>query len=496
MMITLDTVRALVIKFLGMEKYYWILVVALLSCSHERNVTGENSRRRPNVLFIAVDDLRPMLGCYGDQIIKTPNMDRLATQGTLFERAYCNVPVCGASRASLLTGLRPTRNRFLGYDTWAQEDAPGISGLPAHFKQNGYYTVSLGKIFHHLNDLSDSWSEKPWRAAYIRPNGEESKSRHYLMYQNQLLDARPGKRGPAYEMAVVEDSAYFDGQMVKRAIAKLKQFSRKDTSFFLAVGFLKPHLPFNAPKKYWDLYPEEDVSLADNPFWPENAPRKGWYGTGELRKYHGIPAKGPMPDTLALKLVRAYRACVSYIDSLIGELMQALKETGLDENTIVILWGDHGYLLGEHKLWCKHITFNKPLQVPLLLSAPGFKTGQRTNRLVEYVDIYPTLCELAGIDKPDHLEGTSLVPLLQDPESPGKQYVFSRYKNMEAIKTDRYLYTEWIDSAGNVQDRMLYDHENDPEENTNIAQLDMHRALVKELSQKLAQETRQQSLGD
>ena len=468
-----------------MKKYLGLFIIVLFGLSCQKKGGRDLKRKKPNVLFIAVDDLRPMLGCYGDQQIKTPNIDRLAATGALFEKAYCNVPVCGASRASVLTGIRPTRNRFLSYHTRAGKDAPGITSLPAHFTQNGYHTISLGKIFHHLDDLVESWSEKPWRASYARPGGKESISRHYLLKENQLLDARPGKRGPPYEMADVPDSAYFDGQMVKKAIAKLRGFRQTDTSFFLAVGFLKPHLPFNAPKKYWELYPEDDILLAENPFWPKSAPRKGWYGTGELRNYHNVLAEAPVPDSLALNLVRGYRAAVSYIDALIGELLRALKANGLDKNTIVVLWGDHGYLLGEHGLWCKHITFNKALQVPLLINAPGYTSGLKIESLAEYIDIYPTLCDLAGLDRPGHLKGTSLVDLMKGGNSAGKEYIVSRYKNMEAIKTDQYLYTEWVDSAGNVIDRMLYDHHNDPGENVNIAGLHKHKGLVEFLSNKL-----------
>ncbi len=467
-----------------MKKNIVVILIAGLGFACQKS-PEKSMPSKPNVLFIAVDDLRPMLGSYGHPLIRTPNIDKLASAGTVFERAYCNVPVCGASRASLLTGLRPTANRFLDYDTWAEKDAPQITSLPALFKQNGYHTVSLGKIFHFPDDLEESWSEKPWRAKFTYKGGKQSMARNYLLESNQLLQARPGKRGRPYEMADVPDSAYFDGQAAKRAINKLKEFSRTDTSFFLAVGFLKPHLPFNAPGKYWDMYPEETITLAENSFWPRDAPREGWYGTGELRKYHDVPRQGPIPDSLALKLVRGYRACVSYVDALIGEVIRTLKETGLDKNTIVVLWGDHGYLLGEHRLWCKHITFNKALQVPLIISAPGYASDQRVSALAEYVDLYPTLCDLTGLKKPGHLAGTSLMPLLQDPTGSVKEYVVSRYLDMEAIKTDRFLYTEWVDSLGQVQDRMLYDHSSDPDENVNIAGQPEFTGTVQELSQKL-----------
>ncbi|MBV6644101.1 MAG: sulfatase [Cyclobacteriaceae bacterium] len=468
-----------------MNKHLIILLTTLTIAACQQN-SKESEQKRPNVLFIAVDDLRPMLGSYGKSFIKTPHIDRLAAHGTLFERAYCNIPVCGASRASILTGLRPTRSRFLGYDSRAENDAPGVVSLPAHFKNNGYYTASLGKVFHFPDDLAQSsWSEKPWRAQIFR-NNRVIKGRDYQLKPNQDLQDRPGKRGSSYENADVPDSAYFDGKMTKRAIAKLRAFGETDTPFFLAIGYLKPHLPFNAPQKYWDMYPKETINLVENDFWPEDAPREGFYGTGELRKYHGVPKEGAIPDTLALKLKRGYQACVSYTDALIGEVLNTLEETGLDDNTIIVLWGDHGYLLGEHRLWCKHITFNKALQVPLVISAPGYTGDQRTSQLAEFVDVYPTLCELAGFKIPDHLMGKSLVPQLENPQAKGKEYVVSRYGNMEAIKTDKYLYTEWIDSVGNVTDRMLYDHIKDPEENVNISERSEYVEVVQELSEKLA----------
>ena len=459
--------------------------ILLTSCTAKKE---DPEPKRPNVLFIAVDDLRPMLGSYGDANIKTPNMDRLAGTSTLFERSYCNVPVCGASRASILTGLRPTRNRFLDYDTWTEKDAPEVTTLPEHFKKNGYYTASLGKIFHFMDDTAErSWSEVPWRAFSLNAEGKKVLSRNYLLPSNLELQARPGKRGYSYEMAEVPDSAYFDGQMTNKAIERLKGLSQKDTSFFLAIGFLKPHLPFNAPKKYWDLYPEESIQLANNGYWPKGAPREDWYGTGELRKYHGVPSGGPIPDTLAVKLIRGYRASISYVDALVGKVLHTLKETGLDKNTIVVLWGDHGYLLGEHRLWCKHMTFEKALHVPLLIHSPGQQNGQRARGLTEYVDIYPTLCDMAGLEKPEHLAGASLLPILEDPTAKGKAFVTSRYLDLEAIKTDRYLYTEWIDSLGQVENRMLYDHNTDPDENTNISELLENAELVKELAKKLAE---------
>ncbi|HUV63312.1 MAG TPA: sulfatase-like hydrolase/transferase, partial [Sedimentisphaerales bacterium] len=268
-------------------------------------------RKRPNVLFIAVDDLRPQLGCYGHKQMLSPKIDRLASQGVTFLRSYCQVPVCGASRASLLTGVRPTKDRFLGFDTWAEKDLPGALSVAKHFRSNGYHTISNGKVFHHAPDCKDGWSEEPWR-----PKGEW---RNYLREENiKLAQSNPGQAGPAYEAADVPDNAYFDGMIADKGISDLRRLKNMDEPFFLALGFLKPHLPFNAPKKYWDMYKREEIDLADNPFRPKGAPDAALHTWGELRAYHGLPKKGPLPDEMARTLVHGYYACVSYTDAQIG----------------------------------------------------------------------------------------------------------------------------------------------------------------------------------
>ena len=263
---------------------------------------------KPNVLFIAVDDLRPELGCYGQSYIHSPHLDQLAQEGVLFRRAYCNIPVCGASRASLLTGARPTRNRFLGYDTWAEKDYPEAITLPQHFQNNGYHTISNGKIFHHQTDSEDSWNEI-WR-----PSGLGS-WRDYLLAENLALDTEEGQRGPAYEKAEVADSAYFDGKIADKTIEDLKKLKAQGKPFFLATGFLKPHLPFNAPARYWDMYDRDSITLPDNYYAPKNAPKAAIHDWGELRNYHDIPKEGPLSDSMALTLIHGYYACVSYTDA-------------------------------------------------------------------------------------------------------------------------------------------------------------------------------------
>lgn len=439
---------------------YMLLAFGAVAC----NPAQKPEMKKPNVLFIAVDDLRPELGCYGHSQIKSPNIDNLANRGLTFVNAYCNVPVCGASRASLLTGIRPTRTRFVGFDTWAEKDAPGAVSLPQVFKNNGYQTISNGKVFHHWNDLLDSWSENPWNPA------EDSESYlNYFSEENLALIKKGEKRGYPFEIAEVEDTAYYDGQIASKSIADLKRLKASGKPFFLAAGFLKPHLPFNAPKKYWEMYTEASIQLPENYFRPENAPDVAIHNFGELRSYYGVPSEGPVSDEMAHQLIHGYYACVSYVDAQIGRLLDALDELGLAKNTVVVLWGDHGWQLGEHSLWCKHANFKTSLNAPLIISAPGFRGSQKTEALVEFVDIFPSLCELAGLEKPVQLQGQSFVSLMKNPELSWKNAVYSRFVQGESVKTKRYLFTEWFNNEGEVYSTMLYDHQTDPSENINIS---------------------------
>jgi arylsulfatase A-like enzyme len=434
--------------------------------------------KKPNVLFIPVDDLRPQLCCYGQHQMVSPNIDRLAGRGVLFTRPYCQVPVCGATRASLLTGVRPSRDRFVTFKTWVDEDLPGALTLPEHFRRHGYVTVSDGKVFHHNGDTAGrSWSEPPWR-----PRHDPGETWcNYLLPENRALDAGD-RRGPPFECADVPDNAYADGRIADRAIEDLHRLAAQDAPFFLAVGFLKPHLPFNAPKRYWDYYRRDRIDLADNPYRPTDAPDQALHNWGELRHYAGVPAEGPVSEEMARSLVHGYYAATSYTDSQVGRLLESLESLGLRENTIVVLWGDHGWQLGEHGLWCKHCNFNTSLWAPLVVSAPGMGGEKRCDALVEFVDIYPTLCELAGLPLPDHLEGCSFAPLLEDPRRAWKQAVFSRYYDGDSVRTDKHLYTEWSDASGRRTARMLYDHTADPQENVNISERPASAALVAALS--------------
>ncbi len=432
---------------------------------------------RPNVLFIPVDDLRPQLGCYGRSRMVTPNIDRLAREGVMFERAYCQVPVCGATRASLLTGIRPTRGRFVDFATWADEDASGALTMPEHFRDHGYLTISDGKVFHHRTDCAErSWSEDPW---HPMPAGGDW--RNYVLAES---GAGQGSRGAGkpFECADVPDNAYYDGQIAERAIRDLNRLAQEDGPWFLAAGFLKPHLPFNAPKRYWDLYRPDDVNLADNPYQPEGAPDRAMHNWGELRQYLGIPADGPLPDELARDMVHGYYAATSYTDAQVGRLIDELDRLGLAENTVVVLWGDHGWQLGEHGLWCKHCNFDTSLNAPLVVRYGAMGGQPASPALVEFADVYPTLCDLTGLPLPDHLEGSSFAPLLEDPGREWKRAVFSRWHAGESVRTDRYLYTEWTDDDGAVTDRMLYDHDLDAAENRNISEQPGNADVVAELS--------------
>lgn len=444
-------------------------------------LAGAGKPGKPNVLFIAVDDLRPELACYGQDHIVSPHIDRLAAGGVVFNRAYCQSPVCGASRASLLSGIRATRDRsFKGYLHHADKDWGAPLSLPKHFRRHGYYTISNGKVYHHRDDGAGSWSEEAWR-----PRGEWG-GRGYLTKENMAI-AREAERGlgPAYECADVADSDYADGTTADKAISDLRRLKSMDKPFFLATGFVKPHLPFNAPKKYWDLYDRDEVNLADNPFRPKDAPDAAIHNWGELRAYHGIPKKGPLSEEMARTLVHGYYACTSYTDAQIGRVLDELDRLGLSDDTIVVLWGDHGWNLGEHTLWCKHCHFQTSLRAPLIVRVPWIKAGLKTNALTEFVDIYPTLCELAGLSIPEHTEGRSFVPLMKDPNRPWKEAIYSRFHKGDSVRTERYCYTEWTGNDGKTYARMLYDQQLDPDENTNISARPENAELVKRLSKEL-----------
>jgi len=453
---------------------------------------------RRNVLFVVVDDLRPQMNCYGQEWILSPNMDRLAQDGLLFERAYCQQAVCAPSRASVLTGCRPDTTTIYDLRTPVRTVMPDIVTLPQQFKQHGYETVSIGKVYHHAEDDLQGWSVPPFRST------GDWKGRGYLtdeamevIAQTDAEQAAMGSTrrglGPAFEAADVADDGYHDGKDALAAIGELDRLAELDRPFFLALGFHKPHLPFNAPKRYWDMYDPETIPLAPNPFAPDGVTPFSLVDFGELRGYFGIPKEGRIPDDLARKLVHGYAACVTYMDAQLGKVLAKLEELGLRENTIVILWGDHGWKLGEHDSWCKHTNFEIDARSPMIISIPETRgSALRTQALVEFVDMYPSLCELCGLPIPAHCEGTSFAPLIKHPDRAWKTAAFGQYprKNYSVMgytmRTDRFRYTEWWDrETKEVLAFELCDHQEDPQENVNCAVDPAYAEQVQELSAQL-----------
>jgi arylsulfatase A-like enzyme len=472
---------------------------------------------RPNVLFIAVDDLRPEFGAYGFNYIKSPNLDRLARSGITFNRSYCQQAVCSPTRSSLLTGTRPDTTKVWDLVTHFRDALPNVVTLPQHFKNNGYFVQGMGKIYHGGFDDPASWSV-PWQTPKA-PTYGRSENLVYNRGGAADPDAEPApggakktgaakgggakktkaptarnSRGPAFEGADVADNYYQDGKVCDLALKTMHEMSERKEPFFLAVGFVKPHLPFVSPKKYWDLYDPAKIALAPNPYRPKDAPDYAIQPGGELRAYRGIP-EGHLPDDLARQLKHGYYAAISYMDAQVGKLLDELDRLDLRKNTIVILWGDHGWKLGEHDAWCKHSNCENDTNTALLLSVPGMKhAGEKTNSIVEFVDVYPTLADLAGLPLPSHLEGFSFKPLLDNPTRPWKQAAFSQYPRAAgksgsgqlmgyAMRTERYRFVVWVgrNDHSKVDAIELYDHQTDPQENQNIAPRAENAGLVKTL---------------
>lgn len=452
-----------------------MVVPAILCCTAGSSYA--QPRERPNVLFIMADDLRPELGCYGVKEVKTPHIDRLAESSLLFQNAYCNVPVSGASRASLLTGVLPHYpDRFIGFDAWASRDCPTAIPISKWFTDHGYYTISNGKIFHNIEDHDGSWSEYPWR---VNPEGYGSDWAEYnkweLWMNNESGNFINPKtmRGPFCESADVPDTAYDDGKGTVRTIEDLQRLKKMNRPFFLACGFWRPHLPFNAPKKYWDMYERDRIPLAGNPYLPTDLPREVT-PSGEIFSYARVNDLKEVAFQREAK--HGYYACVSYVDAQIGMILDELKRLELDKNTIVVLLGDHGWALGEHTFWGKHTLFDRATHVPLIVRAPGMETG-RTESMVSFVDLYPTLCELCELPQPEgQLQGKSFVPVLKDTEAKVQEEVFIQWQGGDNLVNDRYSYTEWVEK--DKTSRMLFDHQEDEEENHNVAVQSQYRSLM------------------
>ena len=430
---------------------------------------------RPNVLLICVDDLKPVLGCYGDPYSKTPHIDRLASRALRFDRAYCNQAVCSPSRNALLASLRPQTLGIYDLPTNFRASRPDAITLPQYFRTAGYRTEAMGKLFHvgHGN-FEDTAS---WTVPHFRP-----KAPQYALAENAApAEAAPKKKsakksnGAAVESADVADDFYADGQIAAEAVARLKAAAASREPFFMGVGFLKPHLPFVAPKKYWDLHDPAKLPQPARLTAPEGAPDYAPQFGGELRAYDGIPSgNNPLDDKLTRRLIHGYYAATSYMDAQLGKVMAALDETGLAKNTIVVLWGDHGWHLGDHGMWCKHTNYEEATRIPLLVAVPGQK-GAATSALVETVDVYPTLAALAGLPAPQGLDGRSFAALFTDPAAAHRDHAIHVYPRGQrlgrAIRTERYRLVEWKAPGGDptTAEFELYDYRDDPGETKNVA---------------------------
>ncbi len=428
----------------------------------------------PNFLVIAIDDLRPELGTYGAKHMHTPHIDALAERGVVFERAYAQYALCGPSRNSIFTGARPDTTRVHRNSSHFRGALPGILSMPELFKKNGYQTRGLGKILHNNQEDPQSWSEP-----FFFITAKQYASKRYRKRQVGIDGIHDFNRElPLWEGPDVPDDAYRDGVIRREAVKTLRRFARDERPFFLMAGFHKPHTPFVAPKKYWELYDRASLPLAPNPFAPRGAPPYALSAWRYVRSFKGIPHEGPLDEPLARVVRHAYFAAVSYIDTQVGMLIAELERLGRADDTVVVLWSDHGYQLGDHGMWSKHTNYETSTRVPLVVSDPrnGVKAG-RSHARVELVDLYPTVAELAGFAVPGHVEGESLVPLLRDPHAlDGEDTVaysqFSRAgKKGVSVRSERYRYVEWRDTtSGVVHTTELYDHQSDPFENHNIAE--------------------------
>ncbi|AZQ64840.1 hypothetical protein EI427_21685 [Flammeovirga pectinis] len=437
---------------------------------------------KPNIILITIDDLRPELGIYGNKLIQTPQIDALSEHATTFNNAFCQVPVCGASRASMHTGVRPTPKRFTSAGTEIDHDLPNAVTIGQHFKENGYYTFSIGKVIHGKKDAVErTWTE-------YHPAESMFEYHNKALVEEAKNPVAPYKRPQPYEVVMdSKDTDFLDGRSVKIAKERLAELKKKDQPFFMAVGIARPHLPFVAPKRFWDLYNEDDIPMADNPYKPENMPEVAKTTYGELRAYNSVPKKGDVPSDLAKKLKHGYYASVSFSDYLVGDLIAELKKQGLYENSIIVLWGDHGWQLGEHSFWAKHTNFDIALRVPLIIKPQEGKnmTAAKADGFAEIVDIFPTLCDLAGLEGPSQLQGQSLVPVLKDHNFSTKEYALSRWKQGDSIRTKGYRYTAFKNKKGVLIAEMMYDLSKDPEENKNIVkdatykvEVEKHRKLL------------------
>jgi arylsulfatase A-like enzyme len=508
-------------------------------------IAQKKQATKPNILFIAVDDLKPLLGCYGNTLVKSPNIDRLAKLATVFNKNYCQQAICGPTRASIMTGTRPDVTKIWNLTTQMRDVNPNLVTLPQHLITQGYTTSGIGKIFHPSSAIGGvdpvSWSipylkskESDFPAEFGLPaNGQyqlpETKSRmtpeiiaERKKQSKDLVanDENPKSiKGPSVECVDLPDNAYQDGVNALLAKEQIINLSKDSKPFFMAVGFSKPHLPFVAPKKYWDLYNRDDMPIASFQEHSKNGPLIAYHQSGELRNYLDIPEFATLPaDSLRIglkiekqkELIHGYYAAISYMDAQVGILLNTLESLGTLDNTIVVLWGDHGWHLGDHDLWHKHTNFDEATRAPLIIAGPGIKAG-KTSSLTEFVDVFPTICDLAGVAIPKNLDGKSLKPLMLKNTASVKNFSISQYprklKKLEMIKkgytdskmmgyslrTDKYRFTIWMNNftskqpfdESQVYASEMYDYVKDPLEKVNVVNDKNYITISKEMKAKM-----------
>ena len=519
-------------------------------------IAQDKPTSKPNILFIAVDDLKPLLGCYGNTMVKTPNIDRLAKMATVFNKNYCQQAICGPTRASLMTGSRPDVTKIWNLTTQMRDVNPDIVTLPQYLITQGYTTSGIGKIYHPSSAIGSvdpvSWSipylkskESDFPAEFGLPaNGQYQLPETKAKMTPDIIAERKQKnkdlaandenpksiKGPSTECIDVPDNAYQDGVNAILAKNQIIALSKSDKPFFMAVGFSKPHLPFVAPKKYWDLYNREDMPIASFQEHSKNGPLIAYHQSGELRNYLDIPEYATLPaDSLRIglklekqkELIHGYYAAISYMDAQVGILLNTLESLGTLDNTIIVLWGDHGWHLGDHDLWHKHTNLEEATRAPLIIAGPGIKSG-KTNSLTEFVDVFPTICDLAGVAIPKNLDGKSLKPLMLNNKAKGKEYAISQYprklKKAEmaklgytdakmmgySLRTNQYRYTIWMNNFNSkeafnesqVYTSEMYDYVKDPLEKVNVVNDKNYTSISASLKSKMiaffkSQETKQ-----
>ena len=519
-------------------------------------IAQDKPTSKPNILFIVVDDLKPLLGCYGNTMVKTPNIDRLAKMATVFNKNYCQQAICGPTRASLMTGSRPDVTKIWNLTTQMRDVNPDIVTLPQYLITQGYTTSGIGKIYHPSSAIGSvdpvSWSIPylkskesdfptefglPANGQYQLPETKAKMTPDIIAERKQknkdlaANDENPKSiKGPSTECIDVPDNAYQDGVNAILAKNQIIALSKSDKPFFMAVGFSKPHLPFVAPKKYWDLYNREDMPIASFQEHSKNGPLIAYHQSGELRNYLDIPEYATLPaDSLRIglklekqkELIHGYYAAISYMDAQVGILLNTLESLGTLDNTIIVLWGDHGWHLGDHDLWHKHTNLEEATRAPLIIAGPGIKSG-KTNSLTEFVDVFPTICDLAGVAIPKNLDGKSLKPLMLNNKAKGKEYAISQYprklKKAEmaklgytdakmmgySLRTNQYRYTIWMNNFNSkeafnesqVYTSEMYDYVKDPLEKVNVVNDKNYTSISASLKSKMiaffkSQETKQ-----